>query len=116
MSECPISAYPVRIIPFDLGRSLSADDLSLIEKQLLPKFRRLEITPRQRSILKGVSLLLKIRDNISAYIYSNGICVIVVEEKKSVFRTTLNDFQSLMVKIERKLIELSLSGNMTLLL
>ena len=62
MSGCLISAYPVRIIPFDLGRSLSADDLALIEKQLQPKYRRLEITPRQSSILKGVSLFFKIRD------------------------------------------------------
>lgn len=90
MSGCPISAYPVRIIPFDLGRSLSADDLALIEKQLLPKYRRLEITPRQSSILKGVSLFFKIRDNISAYLYSIGICVIVVEENKISFQ---NDFE-----------------------
>ena len=39
MSGCLISAYPVRIIPFDLGRSVSADDLALIEKQLQPKYR-----------------------------------------------------------------------------
>lgn len=92
MSGCPISAYPVRIIPFDLGRSLSADDLSLIEKQLLPKYRRLEITPRQSSILKGVSLFFKIRDNISAYLYSNGICVIVVEENKISFQNNFERF------------------------
>ena len=92
MSGCPISAYPVRIIPFDLGRSLSADDLSLIEKQLLPKYRRLEITPRQSSILKGVSLFFMIRDNISAYLYSNGICVIVVEENKISFQNNFERF------------------------
>lgn len=92
MSECPISAYPVRIIPFDLGRSLSANDLSLIEKQLLIKFRRLEITLRQSSILKGVSLLFKIHDNISAYIYSNGICVIVIEENKISFYNNFERF------------------------
>lgn len=92
MSECPISAYPVRIIPFDLGRSLSAPDLSLIETQLLPRFSRLEITPRQSSILKGVSLFFKIRDNISAYLYTNGICVIVVEENKISFQNNYERF------------------------
>lgn len=95
MSGCPICAYPVRIIPFDLGRSLSADDLALIEKQLLPKYRRFEITPRQSSILKGVSLFFKIRDNISAYLYSNGICVIVVAENKISFQNNFERFSIL---------------------
>lgn len=92
MSECPITAFPVRIIPFDLGRSLTVDDLSLIEKQIFPRFGRLEITPRQSSILKGVSLLFKICYNISAYLYSNGICLIVVEENKISFHSDFERF------------------------
>ena len=92
MSECPITAYPVRIIPFDLGRSLTADDLSRIEKQFLLRFRQLELTPRQVSILKGVSLHIKICDNISAYLYANGICVMVVEENKISFQNNFERF------------------------
>lgn len=92
MGECPITAYPVRIIPFDLGRNLAANDLLLIEKQFLPKYMHLEITPRQSSILKGVSLFFKIRGNISVYLYSNGICVIVVEENGICFQNHFERF------------------------
>lgn len=116
MSECPISAYPVRIIPFDLGRSLSADDLSLIEKQLLPKFRRLEITPRQSSILKGVSLLFKIHDNISAFLYANGICVIVVEETRINFQNNFERFSIPYGENRKKAHSAFLNGDMTPLL
>ena len=52
MSECPISANPVRIIPFDLGRTLSSTDISLIEARFFPEFRRLALTSRQSSIRK----------------------------------------------------------------
>ncbi|OUN99624.1 hypothetical protein B5F98_00125 [Pseudoflavonifractor sp. An44] len=92
MSECPIFAYPIRIIPFDLGRSLSANDLTLIEKRFQPRFGKLEFTPRQSSILKGISLLFNIQENISAYLYSNGICVIVVKETKLSFQNNFENF------------------------
>ena len=90
MSGCPITAYPIRIIPFDLGRSLRQEDIAALDNRLLSGLRHLELTPRQSSILKGVSLTFSINDHLSAYLYSNGICVVVVEERKICFQ---NDFE-----------------------
>lgn len=92
MSECPITAHPIRIIPFDFGRRLTNNDLMLIETALLPTFTRLEVTPRQNSILKGLAFLFRICKNISAYLYTNGICVIVVEESKIRFQSNYEKF------------------------
>lgn len=90
MRGCPITAYPIRIIPFDLGRSLHQEDITALDNRLLSGLRHLELTPRQSSILKGVSLTFSINDHLSAYLYANGICVVVVEERKICFQ---NDFE-----------------------
>lgn len=92
MSECPISANPVRIIPFDLGRTLSATDLSLIEARFFPEFRKLIFTSRQSSILKGALMAFQISNHVSAYIYVTGICVIVVKENEINFQNNFERF------------------------
>lgn len=80
MTTCQITAYPFRIIPFDLGRYLTSEDKHEIETQILSNYRRITITPRQESILKGLYLAFYACENVQAYIYENGICVIAVRE------------------------------------
>ena len=92
MSEFQINAYPVRLIPFDLGRRLEAEDLMLVENILLPRFSRINVTQRQASILKEASFIFKINETIYAYIYSTGICVMVVHESKIVFQDGVETF------------------------
>lgn len=92
MSECSISANPVRIIPFDLGRTLSSTDISLIEAHFFPEFRRLALTSRQSSILKGALLAFQVSNYVSAYLYATGICVIVVKENEIDFQSNLERF------------------------
>lgn len=92
MRPCPITAYPIRIIPFDLGRRITAEDLALIEGSVLPRYKRLETTPRQSSILKDVRLIFQISAQASAYLYANGMCVVVVEEEPLRFQEDYQRF------------------------
>lgn len=90
--NCPITAYPVRIIPFDLGRQLTSDDIKCIEKQLQLKYKQQEISPRQSSILKGIAQIYKVSDDITVYLYSTGICVFTVAEDAIFFADDYKSF------------------------
>lgn len=113
MSECPISANPVRIIPFDLGRTLSSTDISLIEARFFPEFRRLALTSRQRSILKGALLAFQVSNHVSAYLYATGINVIVVKENEIDFQNNLEHFSISYGENRKKRTLHSSNGSMT---
>ena len=51
-----ISARPIRIIPFDLGRQLDEPDIEIINKYIKSKYKVKNISARQRSILKEMTL------------------------------------------------------------
>lgn len=87
MAVAPITAHPIRIIPFDLGRQLLPEDIASINNT---EYKQIELTPRQSSILKGLVSSFAINDHLSAYIYNNGICVLVVEEEPILFK---NDYE-----------------------
>ena len=89
MAEVPIIAHPIRIIPFDLGRKLLPEDIISINQA---EYNNLDLSPRQESILKGLSVGLGISDHLSAYIYDNGICVFVVEEETIAFKDDYERF------------------------
>ena len=92
MNGNQITAYPVRIIPFDLGRNLQPDDIALVDTSLLSQYKRHDLTPRQESILKGVVSSYKINDHLYLFLYENGICVIVVEEDNLKFKNDRERF------------------------
>lgn len=75
-----ILASPIRILPFDLGRPLSAKDMQVIRELTDQKYRSKSISPRQQSIIKDCFMALDIDTGLSAYIYHNGICVITIED------------------------------------
>lgn len=87
MAGVPITAHPIRIIPFDLGRQLLPEDIASINNT---EYKQIELTPRQSSILKGLISSFAINDHLSAYIYNNGMCVLVVEEEPILFK---NDYE-----------------------
>lgn len=74
------NAHPARIIPFDLGREVSSEDLDNFSKIISTKYALKELTTRQKSILKNCMLAFKVYSNIDGYIFKNGICVIVIED------------------------------------
>lgn len=78
--EHSILARPVRILPFDLGRPLSAKDMQAIQELRDQKYKSKSISPRQQSIIKDCFMALDIDTGLSAYIYNNGICVITIED------------------------------------
>ena len=43
-----LTAFPVRIIPFDLGRALTEADLRRMDALIEKNYQRFEISPRQR--------------------------------------------------------------------
>lgn len=87
-----IKARPVRIIPFDLGRTLHEIDISDIKNYIECKCNSLTLTPRQESILKGVEVVFRKNSMISGFIYGNGICVIVVNDAQILFRDKVESF------------------------
>lgn len=75
-----ILGRPIRILPFDLGRPLSAKDMQAIQELTDQKYKSKSISPRQQSIIKDCFMALDIDTGLSAYIYNNGICVITIED------------------------------------
>lgn len=76
-----ISALPVRIIPFDLGRSLDEKDIADIKEYTAAKYTSLALSLRQKSILKNCVASFFLDDEVSAFVYQNGITVIVIKER-----------------------------------
>lgn len=75
-----LTAFPVRIIPFDLGRALTEADLRRMDGLIEKNYQRFEISPRQRPIMKGCASAFRVNEHLSGYIYANGICVMVIKE------------------------------------
>ena len=92
MTETVIRAEPIRIIPFDLGRELKTDDLVKIDAQIHEHYHEMEITKRQRSILKNVARYFQVAPNCTCCLYRNGIAVIVVQDKKMDFADDVKSF------------------------
>ena len=89
---CPIVASPVRIIPFDLGRSLTDEDIAAIKEYAAVHCKELCLSPRQESVLKGVATVFQINEILSGYAYNNGICVIVVNDTPLRFQDHIEHF------------------------
>lgn len=79
-NEYSILARPIRVLPFDLGRSLSAKDQCAIQELVVQKYQTKSITPRQKSIIKGCCVAVEVYTGLSAYVYNNGICVVTIED------------------------------------
>lgn len=102
MESNQIIAYPIRIIPFDLGRLLLDDDCFKIREYIGRKHNIGDISARQKAILKEFELFFAIDDSVSGYLYRNGILVIVICENGIVYRDDYRTF-SLSYGKERKL-------------
>ena len=76
-----ISALPVRIIPFDLGRTLDEKDIADIKEYTAAKYTSLALSLRQKSILKNCVASFFLDDEVTAFVYQNGITVIVIKER-----------------------------------
>lgn len=76
-----IVAYPVRIIPFDLGRTLNKKDLDDIGKLIYNnRYESIDLSSRQNSILKNCVVSFRIDNCLSAFVYLNGIMVFQINE------------------------------------
>lgn len=75
-----LTAFPIRIIPFDLGRSLTTTDLRQMDELLTERYQRFEISPRQKPIMKDCDMAFRVNEHLSGYIYNNGIVVLVIKE------------------------------------
>ena len=75
-----IIARPIRIIPFDLGCELNEKQLSALRLHIDQTYCSKQLTPRQKSILKGFAITFCVERDVTAYLYRNGICVIVIED------------------------------------
>lgn len=87
-----ITARPVRIIPFDLGRTLHNNDIAEIKNYVASNCSNLSLTPRQESVLKGVEVVFRKNSIISGFVYGNGICVIVVNDTPMHFQNKVESF------------------------
>lgn len=77
-----ISACPIRIIPFDLGRTIYEEDLEKITNAINSNYSIIEESSRQKSILKDCLLIFSISENVKGFIYKKGILVVVLTEPK----------------------------------
>lgn len=75
-----ICAHPIRVIPFDLGRSLSDRDTEDIRNYITKNFKEITLSSRQLSILKKCVDYCAINDHVTSYIYRNGMAVMVITE------------------------------------
>ena len=99
-----IRALPVRIIPFDLGRSLKDEDVYDISCYIEESNHvKKKISPRQESILKDVVEICNINgmDYLSLYIYRNGIAICVIDDT-AVFFQNEQDYFSISYGENRK--------------
>lgn len=92
MNSNILIAHPIRVIPFDLGRTLQDNDINHIRLYIEANFKINQITPRQQSILKDCKLVFALNDQVSGYIYKKGILVIVIEESKLDFHRDYLNF------------------------
>lgn len=90
--EQRIIAHPVRVLPFDLGRSLTDKDMQMISEYIHSEFAEKDISARQKSIIKGCVIAFVVYQNVSAYIYRNGICVITIEDAPVTFGDNYKTF------------------------
>lgn len=79
--EYLIKANPIRIIPFDLGRTLTERDICEIQLHATKHGSIKELTNRQASILKRCVLAYCINEHVLIYLYKNGIAVVVIDEE-----------------------------------
>ena len=94
MSET-IKALPVRIIPFDLGREIRNEDVSDISFYISKKHKKKSMSSRQESILKSVVQACNIcgQEDLSLFIYSNGIAICTVIDEEVPFQEDKDFFQ-----------------------
>lgn len=78
--DSPIFAYPVRIIPFDLGRGICDADVEQIKLYVENSYSLCEISSREAAILKGFSMMFRVDDGTKCYVYLNGIVVVVIND------------------------------------
>ena len=74
-------AHPARIIPFDLGRTLSSKDIDNLNNHLSSQYTLKELSTRQKSILKNCILIFSINSQVDGFIFKNGLCVVVIEDE-----------------------------------
>lgn len=75
-----IQAMPIRIIPFDLGRSLNNVDIQKLEQYINSNFQIKNVNPKEKSILKDCVFIYNINELTVAHVYKNGITVVVINE------------------------------------
>ncbi len=75
-----ITAFPVRIIPFDLGRALTERDLERLRAVIAGRWQPAALTDRQQPILKGCRAAFRDGERFSGYLYENGMLVAVLKE------------------------------------
>lgn len=75
-----IQAMPIRIIPFDLGRSLSSADIQKLAQYINSNYQMKDVSPRKNAILKDCVFVYDINELTVAHVYRNGIAVIVINE------------------------------------
>lgn len=75
-----IQAMPIRIIPFDLGRSLNNVDIQKLEQYINSNFQIKNVNPKEKSILKDCVFIYNINEMTIAHVYKNGIAVVVINE------------------------------------
>ena len=90
-----VTAYPIRVIPFDLGRQLTDVDADTIRRTALEEYREKTLTPRQASILKGCLAAFAVNESVEIYVFENGICVAVIQERSIGFREQYQQFSVL---------------------
>ena len=90
-----VTAYPIRVIPFDLGRQLTNADVQAIQRTVLEQFQEKDLTPRQESIIKGCCAAFKINDKVEMYVFENGLCVSVIQESPVSFGDRYQEFSVL---------------------
>lgn len=75
-----IKAHPIRIIPFDLGVELNERHEKELVHYVERNFNRKTLSPRQKSILKDLLISFYIEKDVTAFLYKNGLCVVVIED------------------------------------
>ena len=87
-----VSARPIRIIPFDLGRQLDEPDIEIINKYIKSKYKVKNISARQSSILKDCFLSFELGNDTIGFLYTKGIFVVEIIEPKMYFDDKYEQF------------------------
>lgn len=77
-----IIAYPIRVIPFDMGRELTTNDIDEMKQVVMTRETKNKIiSHRQKAIFRSQVFAVSLHPQVDLYAYKTGIGVVVIYDQ-----------------------------------